>query len=276
MAAVPVEQVVPGTADVGVLLLHGLTGTSAEMMPVAEALLGRFPLFLARIAGHETSVAELAGSSWRDWYGSAVAGADALLAVTPRIVVVGLSMGAMLSVRLAVERRAAVIGVALLSPAIELGRPWARRLRVPFGWLSTADARLPFLQRRLARFAMTKGGSDISDLEVRRTHPGYRQVPLRALLNLIQLQGIAWDAAPALTQPALVMHAANDHTCPLAGARRLFERLGSRDKRMVVLDRSFHVVTVDCDRDRVLGELDAFLAAFTAGNASSTGDHPIG
>jgi hypothetical protein len=98
----------------------------------------------------------------------------------------------------------------LLSPAIELGRPWARRLRVPFGWLSTADARLPFLQRRLARFSLTKGGSDISDLEVRRTHPGYRQVPLRALLNLIQLQRIAWDAAPALTQPALVMHAAND------------------------------------------------------------------
>ncbi len=97
MAAVPVEQVVPGTAEVGVLLLHGLTGTSAEMMPVAEALLGRFPLFVARIAGHETSVAELAGSSWRDWYGSAVAGADALLAVTPRIVVVGLSMGAMLT-----------------------------------------------------------------------------------------------------------------------------------------------------------------------------------
>src|SRR6185369_9058908 len=118
----PVEEVVPGEGPVGVLLLHGLTGTPAEMGPVAEALLGRFPLFVVRVAGHGTSVGELARTSWMDWYASAAAGADALLAVTPRIVVVGLSMGAMLGVRLAVERRDAVAGVALLSPAIELGR----------------------------------------------------------------------------------------------------------------------------------------------------------
>ncbi len=261
MGAVPVEQVVPGSGDLGVLLLHGLTGTSAEMAPVAAALGGRFPLYLARIAGHETTVADLARSSFGDWYGSAVAGADALLRVTPRIVVVGLSMGAMLSVRLAVERREQVAGVALLSPAIELGREWIRRLRVPFRWLSSFDARSAGAQRWLARLAMTKGGSDIADLAVRSTHPGYRQVPLRALLNLMQLQRLAWEAAPAVTQPALVMHATNDHTCPLAGARRLFDRLGSHDKRMVVLERSFHVMTVDCERDLVIAELERLLGA---------------
>jgi carboxylesterase len=273
---IPVEQVVPGKADVGVLLLHGLTGTPAEMAPVAEALVGRFPLYVARIAGHETSVAELARSSWGEWYGSAVGGAEALLRVAPRIVVVGLSMGAILTVRLAIERRERIAGVALLSPAIELGRAWVHRLRLPFRWLAAADSQLPVVRRWLAPLAMTKGGSDISDLAVRNSHPGYRQVPLRALLNLMQLQRMAWDAAPALAQPALVMHAANDHTCPLAGARRLFERLGSRDKRMVVLERCFHVVTVDCERDRVLAELDAFLAGFAGGDTSSTDDLKIG
>ena len=272
---VRVEEVVPGASELGVLLLHGLTGTSAEMAPVAEALAGRYPLWLARIAGHETSVAELARSSWSDWYGSAVAGAEALLRVAPRIAVVGLSMGAMLAVRLAVERRAQVAGVALLSPAIALGRPWLRRLGPGFRALSALDAHLPALQRWLAPLAMTKGGSDISDLEVRRQHPGYRQVPLRALLNLMHLQRFAWTAAPALTQPALVVHAANDHTCPLEGARGLFARLGSGDKRLVVLERCFHVVTVDCERDQVVGELDAFLAAVAA-DRSSTSSRPIG
>lgn len=264
---VAIERVVPGNADLGVLLLHGLTGSSAEMAPVAEVLVGRFPLWVARIAGHETSVGELARTSWTDWYASALAGADALLTVTPRIVVVGLSMGAMLTVRLAIERREAVVGIALLSPAIALGRPWLRRLGAGLRALAALDARLPPVQRALARLVMTKGGSDIADLEVRSTHPGYRQVPLRALLSLMQLQRQAWDAAPAITQPALVIHAANDHTCPLDAARRLFERLGSRDKRMVVLDRSFHVVTVDHDRAQVLAELDAFLAARSAGTS---------
>lgn len=272
---VPVEEVVPGAAGVGVLLLHGLTGTSAEMAPVAEALAGRFPLFVARIAGHETSVAELGRSSWSEWYRSAVVGMEALLAVTPRIVVVGLSMGAMLAVRLTVERRDAVAGVALLSPAIELGRAWIRRFGVPLGWLARADAAIPTVQRWLAPLAMTKGGSDIADLEVRRSHPGYRQVPLRALLNLMQLQRAAWDVAPALTQPVLVVHAANDHTCPLAGARRLFERLGSRDKRLVVLERSFHVMTVDCERAQVIAELDVFLGGFGS-TSSSTNSESVG
>jgi carboxylesterase len=256
---VPVEQLIPGEGDLGVLLLHGLTGTAAEMGPVAEALRGRFPLWVARIAGHETSVADLGRTSWRDWHASAATGVDALLQVTPRIVVVGLSMGAMLTVRLALERQDAVAGVVLLSPAIALGRAWIRRLGVPFRLLAAADARVPLLQRLLAPLAMTKGSSDIADREVRSRHPGYRQVPLRALLNLLQLQRLAWDAAPALTQPALVMHAANDHTCPIDAARALFERLGSRDKRMIVLEQSFHVVTVDCERTRVLAELTAFL-----------------
>lgn len=243
------------------------------MGPVAEALAGKHPLWLSRIAGHETSVAELAASSWQEWYASAVAGAEALLAVVPRIVVVGLSMGAMLTVRLAVERRDAVAGVVLLSPAIELGRPWLRRLRTPFQLLSTIDARLPPLRRWLAPLVMTKGGSDIADLDVRSRHPGYRQVPLRALLNLMQLQRVAWNAAPALVQPVLVAHAANDHTCPLAGAERLFARLGSATKRMVVLDRCFHVITVDCERDRVLAEIATFLASL---GPSSTEDPTAG
>ena len=184
-------------------------------------------------------------------------------------------MGAMLTVRLAVERRAQIAGVALLSPAIALGRPWLRRLTPGFRALSALDAHLPAVQRWLAPLALTKGGSDISDLEVRSRHPGYRQVPLRALLNLMHLQRFAWSAAPALTQPALVMHAANDHTCPLDGARALFARLGSADKRLVVLERCFHVVTVDCERDRVVSELDAFVAAVAAGPSSTTSP-PVG
>ena len=256
---VPVAQLVPGESELGVLLLHGLTGTAADMAPVAEALVGRFPLWVSRIAGHETSVAELARTSWQDWYASATMGADALLRVTPRIVVIGLSMGAMLAVRLAVERKDAVVGVGLLSPAIALRRSWLRWIGMPLRTLAAVDTQVPALQRLLAPLVMTKGRSDIADLETRHRHPGYRQVPLRALLNLLLLQRLAWDAAPALTQPGILIHATNDHTCPIDGARVLFDRLGSDDKRLVVLDRSFHVVTVDCERERVLSELDTFL-----------------
>ena len=267
---VPVEQVVAGNADLGVLLLHGLTGTTAEMVPVAEALVGRYPLWLARVAGHETSVGELARTSWEEWYASATAGADALLRDVPRIVVVGLSMGALLAVRLAVERRDVVAGVVLLSPAIAVGRPSVHWFGRVFRWLATADAKLPLLQRALAGLAMAKNASDIADLEVRSRHPGYRHVPLRALLNLLILQGHTRDAAEAVTQPTLLIHATNDHTAPVDDAREFFARLASPDKTLVVLDRCFHVITVDCERDRVVAEIERFVDRIANGPSSTT------
>jgi carboxylesterase len=257
---VPVERVVPGPGEVGCLLVHGLTGTPEEMVPVAEILAGRYPLWLARVAGHATSVADLAATSWPQWYTSVAAGADALLRVAPRIVVVGLSMGALLGMRLAVERGAAIAGLALLSPAVALRRPLVRWLAPPLRALGAADARWPRVRLALAPIAVAKSGSDIADPGVRRTHPGYRRVPLRALLNLLALQRLAWRDAPAIVQPTLVVHAVQDHTCPVGAARALHHRLGSPAKRLVLLEESFHVVTVDRERPRVLAEIEDHVA----------------
>lgn len=257
---VPVERVVPGPGELGCLLLHGLTGTSTEMQPVAAALAGRYPLWVARIAGHETTVADLAATSWHDWFASAAAGADALRTTTRRIVPIGLSTGALLAMRLAASRPDDVAGMILLSPAIALRRRAVRLLRGPLRTLAAFDARIGPLQRALARLVIAKRGSDISDVDVRASHPGYQALPFRALLNLLALQKTAWRDAPTLRQPALVVHATQDHTCPVGAATALHARLGSTTKRLVILEESFHVVTVDRERARVMREIVSFLA----------------
>jgi len=264
-ASLAVERLIPGAGEVGCLLLHGLTGTPAEMAPLAAALAGRHPLWMVRVAGHATSVADLAETSWLDWYASAEAGARALTAAAPRIVVVGLSMGALLAVHLAIEHSDVIAGVVLLSPAIALQRGTVRRLSRFLRALAALDARSGALRARLARVLFPKHGSDIADPAVRATHPGYRQVPLRALLNLLLLQRVVLREAARVTQPALVVHAAHDHTCPIAAARALYARLGSHDKRLVVLEESFHVVTVDRERARVAAEVRRFVDAIAAG-----------
>jgi carboxylesterase len=247
------------------LLLHGLTGTPVEMAPLAAALEGRYPLWVTRVAGHATDVADLAETSWLDWYASAEAGLRALSAAAPRIVVVGLSMGALLGLRLAIEHRDLVAGLGLLSPAVALQRGVLRRSSRFLHALAALDARSGVLRGRLARVRFAKRGSDISDPAVRATHPGYREVPLRALLNLLLLQRVALRDAARVTQPVLVVHATHDHTCPIAAARALYARLGSRDKRLVVLEESFHVVTVDRERARVAAEVGRLLGAVSAG-----------
>jgi len=259
--AVPVGSVVPGRERVGCLLIHGLTGTPAEMAPVADALAGRYPLWVTSVAGHGTTVTDLAATDWRDWYRSASAGADALLQVVRHLIVIGLSMGALLAIQLAIERSSAVTGLVLLSPAVELARGVPRWMHGPLRALGAVDARLPPLRAALARVIFAKGGSDIADADVRSRHPGYRHIPLRALLNLLALQRLALASAPAITQPTLVIHARQDHTVPVAAAEALFARIGAAEKRLVVLPDSFHVVTVDRERDRVRDEITAFVEA---------------
>jgi carboxylesterase len=234
------------------------------MLPVAGALRGEYPLWVVRVAGHATRVAELAETSWLDWYASATDGARALGTAAPRLVVIGLSMGSLLALHLAIERPDVVAGVVLLSPAASLRRATVRRLSHFLRMLGALDARSAGLRTRLARVLFPKTGSDISDPEVRATHPGYRQIPLRALLNILMLQRLVAREAPRLTQPALVVHAAQDHTCSIGAARILYDRLGSKEKRFVRLERSFHVVTVDCERTTVRREVRAFVDALAA------------
>jgi carboxylesterase len=239
------------------------------MAPVAERLAGRHPLWVVRVAGHDTTVEHLATTSWQDWERSAERGADALLAATPRIIAVGLSMGALLAMRLAVARPRQVAGLALLSPAVDVRRvaPW---MRWPLRTVAALDARFPPARRLLAPLGMAKRASDIADPVVRETHPGYRRVPLRALLNLLRLQRACRHLGRRVTQPVLVVHALQDHTCPADAARVLYEALPSADKRLVLLPESFHVVTVDREREQVLGEIERFVTAIAGKAPAST------
>ncbi len=275
-ADLPVEHLVAGDGALGCLLVHGLTGTPTEMMPIAHALHRRHPLWIVRVAGHGTTVADLAETSWLDWYDSAARGLHALAAVTPRIVVVGLSMGALLAIHLAIEQPAHVAGLALLSPAIALRRGTVRRLSRFLHALAALDARSAMLRARLARVLFAKAGSDIANDEVRAHHPGYRQIPLRALLNILMLQRLVRREAPQVTQPALVVHALHDHTCPVGAARELYGRLGSHEKQLVLLERSYHVVTVDHEQERVCAEVARFIESLAVeSRRSSTRDSAV-
>ena len=80
--------------DTGCLLVHGFTGTPKEMRWLGEYLnaAGRSVLGV-RLAGHATSLDDMARTRWQDWLASVEDGIGLLSGVTKRIFVLGLSMG---------------------------------------------------------------------------------------------------------------------------------------------------------------------------------------
>jgi carboxylesterase len=249
----------PG-GPVGCLLLHGFTGTPQEMRFLGGRLhAAGSTVNGVRLAGHGTSAADLERNSWRDWYASARDGLAALRPRSRRVTVVGQSMGALLALKVAVDDPDAVASVVALAPALMLANPWLRRLRVAFPVV------LPWLPP--GRRYVTKGDSDIADVGARAASRNYRRVPLRALHQMLLLQRDVRRLLPRLRQPLLVLHGRQDHTCPLANVT-LLERTVRSPLRTRVLDASYHVISVDLEKEQVATEVAAFVAA-TAGAAAA-------
>jgi carboxylesterase len=241
-------------AGVSALLVHGLTGTPYEMRYLGERLASAGVRVRGiRLAGHAGAPEELGAATHENWYESVVQGFEELRRYGDPNVVIGLSAGAVLSARLASDQREAVAGLVMLAPAFFLPRPVTAVLKL------VAMVGTPLKNLYLYNSA----DSDIHDAGARRVHPTVRLMPLTAPISLLELSAIVRPMLPRITQPALIMHARNDHTCPMQkNVGYLMRNLGSRQKRALELEDSYHVITVDSEKDRVANEVVNFVAQF--------------
>jgi len=247
----------PGGAT-GCLLIHGLTATPQEMGFLGARLhAAGCTVSGVRLAGHGTSVEDLARVTWRDWYASARDALLGLQARVPRMTVVGQSMGALLAVQLAAEYPTAVTALVLLAPAFVLSR---RRLR----WVAPSFALLTRLPGQRAR-SLAKTDSDIADVRARVERESYERIPLRALHQLVALQHQARGQLSRVRQPVLAIHSRQDHTCPLANLELLERHLG-RQVTKLMLEDSYHVVSVDVDKERVADAVLGFARQAAQGS----------
>lgn len=251
------EFFIPGApvAGVSALLIHGLTGTPYEMRYLGGRLAARgVRVRGVRLAGHAGTPEELGTAGYDNWYESVVKGLEELRQFGEPNVVVGQSAGAVLAARLAADQGEAVAGLAMLAPAFFLTAPAAIALRGLRGMLGSIADRI---------YLLNPDGSDIHDAAARSVHPTCRLIPLSAPLKLLDLCAVVKPMLARITQPALVMHSRSDHTCPMRkNVDYVMKHLGTREKRAVELNESYHVITVDSEKERVAGEVIEFVERF--------------
>lgn len=221
------------------------------MRPLGEALAAReFPVRGVRLAGHGTRVDDLARTTWPDWFRSVEDEAIALAREAERIVVVGMSMGAVLALHLAAAWGDRVAGLVLCGTALEMSDARVRLLPLL--------TRVPGFARRFALLPKT-GRRDIADPGARATSFTYDTTPLSGVLELLRLQRVVRRELHRVTQPALLLHGRHDHTIPVTSLARLRRRLGSVHVEAHVLERSWHVITLDVEREDVARLAGDFL-----------------
>ena len=237
-----------GEGDIGVLLVHGFTGTPVEMRFLGEQLADSgFRVHGMLLPGHGTRVEDLDRTSWRDWADAVEDAFDALALSCRRVAVVGQSLGGLLALHLA-SRRSDVAAVGSLATPLWLEGLSARVAK----W--AASGALPFSS------VPKLYGSDCSDPKVRRDNPAYDAIPTRGLAQLAEYMHVASDALDKISAPVLVVHGMHDHTAPVACAARIAERANA--VRVRILPRSYHLVTVDVERDIVAAEVRELLRRY--------------
>ncbi len=229
----------------GVLLIHGFTGTPAEMRLLGDSLHEKgFTVLAIRLPGHGTDIRDMETTSWRHWYGAAVDGRHLLSGLCNEINVVGLSMGGLLALKLSAEYP--VNRVTALSTPIFLT---ARRIPL-----------LP-LYRAFRRFIPKKRRDyDIDP----RYYVGYDSTPLASLSSLLELIDSVQEDLPNIQCPSLLIQSRREHTVRPESAIFIFERLGAQTKELFWLEKSGHVVTIDAERDTVFAKIAEFLGPITS------------
>jgi carboxylesterase len=238
-----------GEDAVGVVLVHGFTGSPYEVRYLGEQLhRAGFTVKAPLLPGHGTSVADLDTTTWQDWIEHVERSIDALRVRCGRVAVVGQSLGGLIALYLA-SRRSDIAAVASLAAPLWLDGIAGRVAR----W--AAAGRMPV--RAIPKF----GGSDVRDARTKAENPCYDAIPMRALGQLAQFMHVVDAALPQVTQPVLVLHGRHDHTAPVACAPRIAE--ATRAVRLRILPRSYHLIAVDVERDAVAAEVISFIRALS-------------
>jgi carboxylesterase len=231
----------------GVLVLHGFTGSPDSLRGLAEAFAAAgFAVELPLLPGHGTSVDDMVTTAWPDWSAAAEAAYDALAARVDRVVVAGLSMGGTLTAWLA-TRHSGIAGLVCVNPLLAVAPEVVSTLEET---VAGGIDRIPSI------------GGDVADPAGREK--AYDATPLGPLLSLATGAGEVRQDLGKIACPVLIMTSVEDHVVEPGNSDILAEGVTGPVERLT-LERSYHVATLDYDKDLIAERAVEFARRVTTG-----------
>lgn len=236
-----------GSDQIGVLLLHGFTGSPASMRPWGEELAERgWTVRVPRLPGHGTRWQDMNITTWQDWYSEADRNVRELTDRCANVFICGLSMGGALTLRLAEEHGDDIAGIVLVNAAVHTERK-DRHL-------------LPFIKHLVGSFPgisndVAKPGAD----EV-----AYDRTPLKAAHSMMEMWSIVKNDIALVRQPLLLFRSAQDNVVEPSNAEWILTHVGSTDTEEVILPNSYHVATLDHDAPTIVAGSVDFIERLSA------------
>jgi carboxylesterase len=231
---------------IGVVLVHGFTGSPAAMRPWAEFLNARgYSVRVPLLPGHGTKPADLNEIQWPEWPAKVNSQIAELQKHCSQIFVAGLSMGGGTTLQVAAEHGDKLSGIILVNPMIHV---------------KGISPTLAFVISRVFRFGKSVG-NDIKRSGV--TEYSYDKMPYRGIHQLLTMLKLTRAALPTIKVPMQLFHSVDDHTLPVSNTEIIMREIGSINKSRIELLNSFHVATIDYDNELIFANSLTFIESLT-------------
>jgi carboxylesterase len=268
--------------DHAVLLIHGLSGNPLEMQYLAKRLRKEgFATYTPHFEGYGFGERSdpFATGTWPQWRAQVLDHFDKLARNHQSVSVAGLCIGAVLALDLAAERPGQVAALSLLATTLFYdgwSLPWYQFL-TPLAYYTPLRHRYSYRERHpygVKNEALRKWiAREMS--EKTTSIAGASSLPMTAVYQAKKLIRHVKRTMPSITAPALVIHAMEDDVASVRSAEFVLENIGSDGVDFVLLHDSYHMVTLDNEKDLVANETIRFFrdrsktsAAKSAGNVA--------
>ncbi len=233
-------------AHVGVLLVHGFTGSPASMRPWGEFLHSKgYTVRVPLLPGHGTRPEDLNKVKWQEWPAKVEFELSELRKSCDVIFLVGLSMGGGTVLNVAASHNEILAGVILVNPMIHV---------------KGVPVELAFFLSRLQKMR-TSVGDDIKRPGI--TEWGYDALPTRGVYQLLKMLRITRRNLKNITVPVQLFHSVEDHTLPVTNTEIILDEIGSLNKSRIELVNSYHVATMDYDQELIFQNSLTFIESLT-------------
>ena len=228
-----------------ILLIHGFTGSPADMKPLADYLNKDgegYPVCGILLPGHGTKMEDMTQYNWKSWVRYAAAEWKKLQETYPKVSVIGLSMGGDIALCLASKYKVNRV-VSISSPII-----LRNKLNHIVEFLGI------FHKYTYWKVFKPLEGELAYDYET-----GYKGMPLRSIAQLRNLTLVTRNRLRRIRQPILIVQPLKDKLVNLKSPYIIFDNILSEYKELVLLEQSRHNAIRGPERQKLFSTVEVFL-----------------
>ena len=252
------------------ILVHGLTGTPREMIYIAKGLNERgYAVRAPLLDGHNKPLSVLKRKSWQDMY--SVLREDFLKcsAGFDNVFVAGLSFGALMSIMLAHEFPDKIKAMTCFSSTLFFDGWSAPKIRAllplgyytPLKYYSYFKEEHPYgiknerLRSRIEAYYRKAKLHDISEAHLY----GYPVIPISCMYQNYLLSKRVMSILGEINTPMQLLQAREDDVTSPRNSTYIYKHVGSKDKEIKFFEDSYHIITADQERDKVVDTTVSFF-----------------